>query len=119
MQRLLIVDDEPKVCECLRLFFSAKGYSASCAYTGEQALESLIEDQPDIVLLDVGLPDVSGLEVLKRSKDLCPQARVIMVTGYNDGEMEETARAHGAKAYITKPFDFSDLTWASVFTAPS
>jgi DNA-binding response OmpR family regulator len=116
MQRLLIVDDEPKVCECLRLFFSAKGYAARCAYTGEQALESLLEDQPDIVLLDIGLPGLSGLEVLKRSRDLCPHAHVIMVSGYTDGETEETARAHGAKAYITKPFDFSDLTWAPVFS---
>ena len=115
MQRLLIVDDEQKVCECLQRFFSAQGFEASCVFTGEEAIERLINQPPDVVLLDIQLPGVSGIEVLKRAKDLCPETKVIMVTGSVDAEREEEAMAYGARGYITKPFDFSQITWSSVF----
>ena len=116
MQRLLIVDDEQKVCECLQRFFSEKGYDASCASTGEEAIERFMRQPPDVVLLDIRLPGISGLEVLKRARDLCPATKVIMVTGSLDEGTEETAKVYGARAYITKPFDFSEITWEAVFS---
>ena len=114
-KRLLIVDDEQKVSECLQAFFSSKGFDATCAFTGEAALERL-GDCPDVVLLDIHLPGVSGLDVLKQAKTRCPTARFIMVSGSDNAEYEEEARRHGARGYIRKPFDFSDVTWAPVFS---
>ena len=118
MQRILIVDDEPKVCECLNRFFAAQGFSSSCAQTGEDAILQLMQETPDLVLLDIKLPGISGFDVLKRAKDLCPEARVIMVSAMCDEQSEETARAYGASGYITKPFDFSPQTWSMIFSDP-
>jgi DNA-binding response OmpR family regulator len=118
-KRLLIVDDEPKVCECLKLFFMTKGFETSCAQTGADAVERLMGDQPDLVLLDIGLPDFSGLEVLKRARELAPYAKVYMVTAHTDENSEVEAKVYGAMGYITKPFDFSDVTWAPVFADPN
>ena len=119
MRRLLIVDDEQKVCECLKLFFNDKGFETSCANTGGEAVERLMDQQPDLVLLDIGLPDVSGIEVLKRARELAPYARVYMVTAHTDEDSEVEAKVYGAMGYITKPFDFSDVTWAPVFGDPN
>ena len=119
MKSMLIVDDEPKVCECLKTFFNAQGFSAACAYSGEEALDRMMADQClDLVLLDIGLPGISGIEVLKRVKDMCPTSRVVMVTAMNDDMFEEEARAYGADAYITKPFDFSPATWSAILDRP-
>ncbi len=119
MQRILIVDDEPKVCECLNEFFEAKGFESRCALTGEDAILQLMAGHPDVILLDIKLPGISGLDVLKRAKDLCPSSKVIMVTAMSDENSEETARAYGASGYIMKPFDFSPNTWATIFDDPA
>ena len=119
MRRMLIVDDEQKVSECLKRFFDSKGFETQCAFTGQEAVDRLAENQTDLVLLDIGLPDCSGLEVLKRARELCPFARVYMVTANWDEDSEVEAKVHGALGYITKPFDFSERTWAPVFADPN
>ncbi len=115
--RMLIVDDEPDVCECLRDFFSAKGFAVSEAGTGSGAITRFVEDHPDVVLLDLGLPDCFGLEVLRRLKALAPEGRVVMVTAMEQPERRRQARDAGACGYVTKPFDFADATWAPVLAA--
>lgn len=115
MPKMLIVDDEPKLCACLAAYFTTKGLTVSTVYEGEQAIEQLSRESPDIILLDVRLPDISGIEVLKRARELCPQAKVIMVTALDQPEVREEAAAYGAVGYITKPFDLSDPTWSLVF----
>ncbi len=119
MRRMLIVDDEQKVCECLKLYFESRGFDTMCAFTGQQAVDRLAEDQPDLVLLDIGLPDFSGIEVLKRARELCPYAKVYMVTAHTDEDSEVEAKVYGALGYITKPFDFSERTWEPVFGDPN
>ncbi len=115
MRRMLIVDDEPKLCACLKAYFTAKGLTVSTVYEGEQAIERLSRESPDIILLDVRLPDISGIEVLKRARELCPKAKVIMVTALDQPEAREEAATYGAVGYITKPFDLSDPTWSLIF----
>ena len=117
MRRMLIVEDEPDISSCLQDYFSSRGFSVSIAFSGEQALDCLIHacSEPEVVLLDVILPGISGLEVLKRVKDLYPEARVIMVSGLTDPEVREEARSYGASDYVAKPFDFSDRTWSTAF----
>ena len=118
VRRVLIVDDEQAICKILEQFFSARGFSAVAAFSGEQALARLEEESVDVVLIDILLPGIHGMEVLKRTKQLYPRARVAMITGLQqEGELQAQARALGADAYVTKPFNFSDPTWSSL-TAP-
>ena len=113
---MLIVDDEPDICDCLSSFFSERGFAVQVAYTGHEALERLLDAPPDVVLLDVRLPDVMGLDVLRQAKALCPCAMVVMVTSVTDFACRQDALAAGASAYILKPFDFSESTWAPVLS---
>jgi len=115
MRRMLIVDDESKICECLSNFFSTRGFQVHAALTGTEAIEWLMNQRADVILLDIRLPDMPGIEVLKRAKELYPEVKVIMVTALDKEDPEIEAKAYGACGYVTKPFDFSDLTWAPVF----
>ena len=119
VRRMLIVEDEQGLRECLQDFFSARGFSVEAVFSGEEAVEQLAKNPPDVVLLDIVLPGVSGLEVLKRVKQLHPRATVVMVTGVDQDDVRKTARLYGAAAYITKPFAVSDSTWFPVFARPS
>ena len=119
MRRMLIVEDEVDINDCLQHFFSTKGFSVATAFSGEEAVEKLHDEQPEIVLLDVMLPGLSGIEVLKKIREVYPQAKVIMVTALNHDEIREQASRFGASAYVTKPFDFSDETWLPAFTTTS
>ena len=114
-KQMLIVDDEPKVCDCLAKFFMAKGFAVTALFNGAEAIEWLMEQPADIIIVDVLLPDMMGTEVLKRTKELCPEAKVIMMTALTDDEPVVDAEVYGAAGFIHKPFDLSELTWASVF----
>ena len=117
MRRMLVVDDESDICDCLRQFFSQRGFAVSCAFSGEEALERLTHESADVVLLDLLLPGLSGIEVLKRTKAFDPRIRVVIVTALDHTELRDQAHHYGAAAYITKPFDFSEATWAPVFSS--
>ena len=112
-RRMLIVDDEQLVCQGLQEYFGGKGYATATAFSGEEALSALTAHGPfDIVLLDIMLPGIHGLEVLKRAKQLHPRTRVVIMTALEQGELVESARANGADAFVRKPFNLSDATWA-------
>ncbi len=118
MRRMLIVEDERDLCECLQEFFTSRGFSVRAVYSGEEALECVARESPDVILLDILLPGLSGLEVLKRVKHTASNTRIVMVTGLDDVEFRAEARLYGAAAYITKPYDFRDTTWSSVLDTP-
>lgn len=114
MPKMLIIDDEPDICECLQDFFSAKGFEVRTAFSGGQALEELVQDgRPDVVLLDLRLPDSWGLDILRHIRRLYPATKVIIVSSMDQPEPRRQARAFGACGYVTKPFDFSETTWAA------
>jgi DNA-binding response OmpR family regulator len=119
MRRMLIVEDERDLSDCLHDFFSAKGFAVASAFSGEEALEQLKQESPDVILLDILLPGLSGIEVLKRVKELHPTARVVMVSSVDHMEIKHQAHRYGAVGYVTKPFDFSEETWAPVFIPPT
>ena len=112
---MLIVEDEQDICECLEEFFHTRGFSVTAVFSGEEALERLDDKPVDVILLDLLLPGISGLEVLRHAKKRYPGARIIIVTGHDRVELRAEARLYGACAYITKPFDFSETTWSPVF----
>ena len=109
MARVLVVDDEPDAVDLLREFLTAKGYEVLAASNGEEALRKVREDRPHLVLLDVRMPKMSGLEVLKQVREIDHEVGVIMVSAVNEEETGRRALKMGAFDYITKPLDFDYL----------
>ena len=114
MRRMLVVDDERDICDCLQHFFTSRGFAVEWVFSGEEAIARLRDTSPDVVVLDVLLPGVSGLEVLKHLKARRPTIPVVIITGSQEPELRTQAIHHGAADFITKPFDFSDATWSAV-----
>ena len=104
MIKLLTVDDELDVCDFIRDFFTSRGYSVLLALTGKEALAVVKKESPKIVFLDIVMPDISGLEVLRQVKEFDPSIKVIMVSVADDKETREKAKALGADEFIRKPF---------------
>jgi DNA-binding response OmpR family regulator len=109
MQRVLVVDDEPKAIELLQEFLTVKGYEVLTAPNGEEALRKVKEDRPHLILLDICMPKMDGLEVLKRVREIDQEVGVIMVTAVHEEETGRQALKLGAFDYITKPLDFQYL----------
>jgi DNA-binding response OmpR family regulator len=109
MPRVLVVDDDPATRELLCDFLTNKQYEVSEAATGGEGLRRLREDRPHLVLLDINLPDLQGLEVLRQAKELDPGVAVIMVTGIREEEVGREALRAGAFDYIVKPLDLQYL----------
>jgi len=115
MKSLLIVDDEPKICSLLSHFFEAHGFRTRTAHSGAEAIQTLHAEVPDYLLLDIRMPGMSGLDVLRLAKKEYPHLRVVMVTALDNVEMAEQALTLGASHYVTKPFSFQDRHWARAF----
>jgi DNA-binding NtrC family response regulator len=119
MKTLLIVDDEAKICHLLADFFQRRGFHTSMANSGSEAIERLSASAPDYLLLDVRMPDLSGLEVLRVARALHPELRVIIVSSIGNADIVEEAMGLGAFDYVTKPFTVDDQAWARVFFSPN
>ena len=109
MVRILVVDDDSEICTVLGDFLTVKGFAAYTALDGRTAMTKIKEIRPHIVLLDIMMPGMGGIEVLKRIKEVDPAVAVIMVTGIYDEELAKRAIALGADEYVTKPIDFDHL----------
>jgi two-component system response regulator AtoC len=112
--KILIIDDEPSQLELLRMFLTRKGYVVESASSGSEGIEAEKRFEPDVVILDIHLPDMDGLEVLQHFKKKSPKTHTIMVTAYHDMETTVKAMKLGAYEYITKPIDGEDLERAVV-----
>lgn len=103
MERILIIDDNADICLLLDRFLSKQLYKTTTAQRGEEALALVRRDTFDLVICDFKLPDIDGLEMLRRIKVLNPSTAVIIITGYSDVRMAVQAVKHGAYDYVTKP----------------
>ena len=101
---VLLVEDEPAQIAVLRTYFERAGWTVHEASTGAQALHRYTNIQPDVVLLDLNLPDLSGLAVLKRLRESDPEVAVVMVTGSSDIESAVEALQCGAENFLVKPY---------------
>jgi len=109
MERILIVDDEKKLLRSLEDFFSTQGYEVLCAARGDEAVRIAMEKAPDLLILDIMLPDISGYDVCRQVKAKLPSARVIMLSAKGE-EMDKVLGLElGADDYMTKPFGFREL----------
>lgn len=107
--RILVVDDEAPVREVLSEYFTTHGYAVDEAANGNEALAAVKRARPDLVLLDVRMPGIDGVEVLRRIRELDSDISVIMVTANEDIALARETLKLGAFDYVAKPFDFSYL----------
>jgi DNA-binding NtrC family response regulator len=112
-QSVLLIDDDVSVVRTLRSFFTARGWKVSHASEGLSGVALYEEDQPNVVVLDVNMPGVSGIEVLRLLLSRDPDAAVIMLTGHGDIEMSVDAMRIGAENFLTKPADLEQLELAA------
>lgn len=109
MRSVLLIDDDTQVLAMLERAFERAGYAASSAARGELGLAMYSRDAADLVILDLDLPDVSGLEVLERLRALDEDAVVIMLTGNADLQNAVEAMRAGAENFLSKPVDIDHL----------
>jgi DNA-binding NtrC family response regulator len=103
--RLLIIDDEPDASEFMKLLVEPRGYLVRTASSGAEARKVLETWQPEIVLMDLMLPDVGGLDLLREFKETSPESQIIMVTGYGSVPKAVEAMRSGAFTFIEKPVE--------------
>ncbi len=106
--RILIIDDETSVCRFLRHSLEANKFDVSEGHTGNEGLQKVIEFKPDLVLLDYGLPDLSGIQVLERIREWS-KVPIIFLTVRDAEEDKVKALDNGADDYLTKPFSVPEL----------
>lgn len=107
MLRILVVDDEEMIQRLLKRFLEDKGHEVCVASTGKEALE-MIKEAPEIVLLDIMLPDMDGLELLNKAKEISPSTRIILMSGM-DGESDHLTSFKGDYVFIAKPMNLKAL----------
>jgi len=108
-KKLLIVDDQVGIRILLLEVFSTEGYETFQAANGRAALEIVRLHAPDLVLLDMKIPGMDGLEILKKIKEMNRDIKVIMMTAYGELDMIKEATELGALMHFTKPFDIDEL----------
>ena len=106
---VLVVDDEADIRTLLKDLLSEEGYAARLAKTGAEAIEQITKDLPDLVMMDIKLPDQDGIGVLRQLKREHPELEVIVMTAFGGSSTAIKAMEHGAYDYVTKPFDIDDL----------
>lgn len=108
-RRILVVDDQPEIRDVLVEYLQGKGFEVVGVGEGKEALQRIPEFRPHIVLLDITMPQMTGVEVLRRIKAMPERTAVIMVSGVEDLEIARQTLALGAADYVTKPVDFPYL----------
>jgi two-component system, response regulator, stage 0 sporulation protein F len=109
MPKLLIVDDELDIREFARNFFKKRNIEVFTSASGAEALEIIERERPDLVLLDVRMEEMTGIEVLQSIRGNNDKTKVVMVTGVEDEETVETAHSLGIIGYVHKPLILEEL----------
>jgi len=109
---IMIVDDEPDILIVLGEFLSKEGFRVLTAKDGRQAIDKVKENGIELILLDMAMPDMNGIETLREIKKIKPDVSVIMITAYRDAEKVVEAFRLGAYDCIFKPFDLKYLRQA-------
>ena len=107
--QVLVIDDEKDICDLIKKVLTQEGWSVLTALDGESGLEIVEEEKPDIVLLDLKMPKMDGVEALRRIRRIDKNIVVIIITGYGTMDTARMAMKLGAFDYITKPFDLNHV----------
>jgi CheY-like chemotaxis protein len=108
---ILVVDDSRTIVSILRDMLKSEGYRVRCAYSGEEALEHLTEETPDLIILDVLMPKMNGLEVLSKIKASPETSSIPVIMLTSSGKHDDVLEGYklGAEYYVTKPFKQAEL----------
>ncbi len=107
--RVLVVDDEPEICHLIEQVLKREGYQVDVSFSGIDALQMLKSFNYHLLLTDLEMPEVNGLELIKKAKKECPEIRAIMVTGNASVDIAIRSLRHKIDGYIKKPFNISKL----------
>ncbi len=110
--KILLIDDEESIVNILTISLKSDGYEVVSAYNGRDGIEKYRKESPDIVITDLKMPGVSGLEVLKKIREINPDAEIIIITGHGDMDSAIEALEYGASDFINKPIKDSALAIA-------
>ncbi|MGZ9814592.1 response regulator transcription factor [Peribacillus simplex] len=108
-KRILIIEDEEKIARVLQLELNHEGYQTESAFTGKTGLERAVAEEWDLILLDVMLPELNGIEVLRRYRKKNGSTPVILLTARDAVPDKVNGLDHGANDYVTKPFEIEEL----------
>ncbi len=108
-KKILIIDDELEICKMITEFLFDAGYSTSYALNGPDGLAMIKKDLPSLVLLDIGLPGMDGIEVMRLLHEQFPALPVVILTGHWDPETVKKMAGLGALEYLTKPIHLETL----------
>jgi len=108
-KKILIVDDEAGIIQEIKEFLEEEGYEVYTADTGKAGMQLIEEILPDVILIDVKLPDTSGNEVLRFCKEKSPKTKTVIVTGYVDQHVMDEAELLGRDAFLQKPFNLEKI----------
>jgi len=111
-ETILVVDDEESICQSLKGILSDEGFEVLTARSGEECLDIIEEELPDLVLLDIWLPGIDGIEILKRIKSKHPQMQIIMISGHGTVESAVTTTKLGAFDFVEKPLSLDKIILA-------
>lgn len=106
---ILIIDDEPDICRLLQLSLVKHGFKVKYVHALTEGMQYLQQQQPDLLFLDIHLPDGSGLEALPAIKKKCPLLPVITISAYDNGMEKQKALKAGASHFLAKPFNVKSL----------
>lgn len=106
---VLIIDDEPDICRLLQLSLVRLGYDVKYVHELRAGLQCIQSQQPDILFLDIHLPDGSGLEAISVFKNKYPTLKVITISAYDNGMEKQTALSAGASYFLAKPFSVKNV----------
>src|SRR5580698_6660347 len=108
MTKVLVVDDDPSLLKALRIGLRARGDDVLAAHTGAEAITQVALEGPDLVILDLGLPDLDGIEVCRRIREFS-QVPIVVLSAYGDERRKVEALDGGADDFVTKPFGMAEL----------
>lgn len=116
-EKVLCVDDEPDVLKMMELALASAGYAPITTASGEKALESMQTERVRVLLVDLRMPGMNGMELCRRAKEIDPEARVYAVSAYVNAYTPEQFEAAGFSGYLSKPFRIKELqsTCAAAF----
>ncbi len=107
--KVLLVDDEEEFVKTLSERLQMRDLNSELALNGEQALQIVTDQEPDVMVLDLKMPGIDGMEVLRRVRKAFPKVQVVILTGHGTKKDEEQAKKLGAFAYMKKPVDIDHL----------
>jgi two-component system OmpR family response regulator len=118
MPKILLIDDEENLCGLYATLLERKGYEVLVAQSGSYGLDLYHRARPDLIVLDLRMPDMDGITVLRKLRGMDAQIPVIILSGAGDGQLEQEGRALGAAAFIQKEFSLHRLGDALKRLAP-